>query len=1018
MSDVNETPKLKRKREGAESQRKRARTRRKSRAHEAKVEEPTPIKAEATEVEETTSVQKATATPTPKKDGKPTPQRPVINGTPDPAIDTPSSSKKDEKEPQTEKADEPIKQKKKQRRHKEMSSDEWSLSGPQGGWFLPQDPIFSPDEKYLLLPKLKALEVYATGTSLLARELPVGGSGVILAAALSSTEVDRVYIADSTGIVTLWDWTDGSKVGRWDIGTNVRHLAIVKQPNAHQDLLFAHEAGNSHSITVHALRTKRDAPLETESKRILKASKPVTGIQVFLQGKIVVISTADRIFIGKRTKLQKTNLQDFEYTWREFETSKRVTTFGAHVRIPDGDKVTKPQQDQRAHLDLAIGQEDGAILLFEDIFTSFVTIERSQKEKSAKAIGLESLRPKRLHWHRDAVGSVKWSSDGNYLISGGDETVLTLWQLSTGKQQHLPHLTAAIENIVVSPGGASYGILLANNSVIVLSTSELEAKTNIVGIQSRRIDFDQLPRESKLDNYSFKLFSRVPMAVDPKSGQIILATPSSQPRGQNASLVPEPYAQTFDLANRRPVGRQALTRNNATDPNMAPNGGKIQEPSVKLMQISQDGSWLATIDEWLPPRTDMGHVEEGLQALNMEEWLSRRQVYLKIWRWDDEGAQWVLDTRIDAPHFFEDVSGHAQVFDLIADPSGPGFATVGKDRFVRLWRPKTRFNDGMIVRGADRTQGLVTWSLDTSVKIADKLDITESKHVLHESSTLRTSHLAFSADGSVLAAGVSWASEADSGVIHIIDTDTGAIRRSVTEIDLVAFSGLGVVGRYLVAVSTTISVWDLVTDQLVHCFPIETPGISNINRKELVRLAVNEEDGTFAVAVPRFEKSQSSDSKSKFMHGSTKVSVFEPGQSKARWTRNISGIMLALAPAKASRGYIVLDASSTLRVISPKSTALQLPTPPPETAPRLVTGRMDVDEDEEDHKTTQSALHFDADEELFQITENDKPVVRPEQLQQIFESGPSHSLPPVRDLFDAVVALYAREPRASVAGSV
>jgi NET1-associated nuclear protein 1 (U3 small nucleolar RNA-associated protein 17) len=598
---------------------------------------------------------------------------------------------------------------------------------------------------------------------------------------------------------------------------------------------------------------------------------------------------------------------------------------------------------------------------------------------------------------------------GNYLISGGDETVLTIWQLSTGKQQHLPHLTAAIENIVVSPAGASYGVSLANNSVIVLSTSELLAKTNIVGIQSRRVDFDQLPRESKSDKYSFDLFSQVPMVVDPKANnQIIFATPSSQPRRQHAGFHPEPYAQTFDIAACRPISRQALTRNNATDPNMAPNGGKIQEPNVKLMQMSQDGTWLATVDEWIPPRTDMAHIDE-------EEQLSRRQVFLKIWRWDEKEAQWVLDARIDAPHFFEDVSAHAEVFDLVADPSEIGFATVGKDRFVRLWKPKTHLPDGTIVRGADRTQGLVTWSLDYSLKIADKLDITEAKHILHESSALRTSRLAFSADGSMLAVGVSWNSDAASGVIHIIDTDTGAIQRSITEIDVTALSGLGIIGRHLVAVSTSIAVWDIVTDQLAHCISIETPGISHIDRERLVRLAVNEEDGTFAIAAPRFDKSHAADTKY-FMAGSTKISVFEPSESKARWTRTIPRVLLALAAAKGGRGYIALDASSTVRVISPRSTAVQLLTPPPESALHLLTDRMSYEEDDQDISQSskrRNDLQFDANEELLRLPENDKPVVRPEQLQQIFEGGSSQALAPVKDLFDAVVGLYARKPRAA-----
>jgi NET1-associated nuclear protein 1 (U3 small nucleolar RNA-associated protein 17) len=444
MAEVNGMPKLKRKRNGADPQRKKVKTENEgfkavaTQIEDGNAETNTPLKAPTV----SSSSSKADAKPTPAPPSisgpTPTPQKPHSNGT-DPTASTTSKTRKDKKRDREQKkaelqghagieaavvqtdsaveavkndnVDHPSKKDKKQKKHKEKLSDQWSLSGPQGGWFLPQDPVFSPDEKYLLLAKPKTLEVYATETSLLVQELPVAGSVVILSYCISSVQPNQVYIADTAGIITLWNWTNGSKVGRWHIGASVRHLDVVKQPCADQDLLYAHEAGSSHVINVHALRTGAQAS-KTELKRILKTSKPITGIQVLLQGKIVVASSAKSILIGKRTKLHKTAVQDFEYIWREFETPNHLTTFNAYVRLPDADKSKKSQPDPRDHLDLAIGDGEGVIHLFEDILSSLATIEKSQKNKGGKILGPESLRPKRLHWHREAVGSIKWSLDG------------------------------------------------------------------------------------------------------------------------------------------------------------------------------------------------------------------------------------------------------------------------------------------------------------------------------------------------------------------------------------------------------------------------------------------------------------------------------------------------------------------------------------------------------------------------------------------------------------------------------
>ncbi|CAO2647777.1 Nn.00g086990.m01.CDS01 [Neocucurbitaria sp. VM-36] len=881
----------------------------------------------------------------------------------------------------------------------------WAMSPAQGGWFLPADPVFSPDEKFVILANLKSLQVYAAETSTLANVLSIGNTGVLTAYALSSTKPNQVYVADSNGLITLWDWVDGSKIGRWDIGATVRTMTVITQPESNEDLVYCHETGKNHIINVHALRTKSQAS-KTELKRVLKASSPIRGIQVLLQGKYVIVACADSIMIAKRLKLSKTAVQDFEYVWRELKFSKRITTFNAYLRQPEHTgKGKKSSQDQRDVLDLGVGDEAGVILLFEDILATFAAIESNQKGNRSKSDDAESLRPKRLHWHRDAVGAVKWSLDGNYLISGGDETVLTIWQLATGKPQHLPHLTAAIEKIVVSPSGSAYAVTLANNSVIVLSTTELEAKTNIVGIQSRRVDFEQLSKESNLGKTSLNIFHSVPMTINPKApNEVLLSVPSSQWRQRTAGLQPEPYLQTFDLANHRAKSRQALTRNNATDINMAPEGGRIIEPSVQLLQVSHDGEWLATVDEWVPPQADTGYLNEGIPEFNQEERLRRREVYLKIWQWDEQNGQWKLEARIDAPHFFEDVCGNGRVFDLVADPAAAGFATVGEDRVVRIWRPKTRLRDGIVVRGVEE-EGLVTWSLDRSFEISDKLDVLEGSQ---QSLTLRTSRLAFSADGSVLAAAISWASESDPGVTHLIDTNTSTIRRSMTEIDVTALSGLAIIGHHLITVANSITVWDMVVDQLVYCIPINTSGIDRFERIPLVRLATNEVDGTFAVALPNFEKNDSSNSRWK--KASTKISIYDPESQNALWSHTTPYIALALVSRKGEGGYIALDSSSCIKTISPRTTTLQLPSPPPEENAELrrttYTG-----EDEEEEQSEGGILKSLVLEDLSQDIEDDDSIINQQSLQDVLDNGSVP--PPPQGLFSAVLALVGKASKAA-----
>jgi NET1-associated nuclear protein 1 (U3 small nucleolar RNA-associated protein 17) len=555
-------------------------------------------------------------------------------------------------------------------------------------------------------------------------------------------------------------------------------------------------------------------------------------------------------------------------------------------------------------------------------------------------------------------------------------------------------LTAAIENVVVSPSGSSYALSLANNSVIVLSTTELDAKTNIVGIQSRRMDTKHLTTSKD----GLLAMQSVPIAVDPKNAQQVLcAVPASQPRQRSEGIQPSPYLQTFDVANQRAVSRQALTRNNATDPNQGPDGKRILEPNVILLQISHDGQYLATVDEWLPPQVDLNYIDEGVSDALEEERLRRREVHFKIWVWDEKKAQWSLETRIDSPHFLEDASSNGRVLDLVVNPKQLGFATIGEDHVVRIWKPKTRSTQGIVRRGANEG-GTVNWTIHGSITLPNPSKLWLSEVGIAPSRT-RTLRLAYSADGSILAAGVSGASAADRGLIHLIDMSSGTIRRSMTEIDTTVLCGLGIVGRCLVAVTDCITVWDMVSDNLVYCTSIKTAGFSSVERTSVVRLAVNEVDGTFAVSLPQLEEYKESTSDVK--RASSRLAIFGTEHSNSIWSGTVPGITLGLAARKGTgaKGYVALDSISCIRTIDPVAGTLGLPALQPVKQEVQVVQDEDVEEESED--TTDRRLEL---EDATLENEYDKPVVTQQDLELIFHNESAPQAP--KDVFSAVVRLF------------
>lgn len=471
-------------------------------------------------------------------------------------------------------------------------------------------------------------------------------------------------------------------------------------------------------------------------------------------------------------------------------------------------------------------------------------------------------------------------------------------------------------------------------------------------------------------------FQAVPTALDPKTQFMLFAVPSSQPRKKSPSQCPSPYLQTFDIANQRAVSRQALTRNNATDPNVGANGKRILEPNVHHLQISHDGQWLATVDEWLPPKADLTYLD-GVSDDVEEERLRRREVYLKIWRRDEKNQQWSLETRIDS---------NERVLDLVTHPTKHEFATIDEAHVVRVYAPKTRLRDGIVVRGADAV-GLVNWSLHQSIDLPkpSKLWFTADTKM----DFARTSRLAFSADGSMIAAGTAGSS------IHLIDANVAKVTRSLTEIDATILSGLAFVGRYLVIVTDCLNIWDVVGDDLLYC----SPATAEVELGSVVLLAVNAIDGTFAVSLPQLENHGDGAQATRIQKATSKILVYNPEQKDPLSIQTISGLALALVARHGEKGYIVLDSVSCIRTIAPSTGGLRLPSPKPAAQTEMQPAENVAEDDQEGAKS--EALQL---EDIVLEADYDRPVVTQQDLEGIFHNDNAPQAP--KDVFSAVLRLF------------
>ncbi|KAL8822427.1 MAG: hypothetical protein Q9191_006837 [Dirinaria sp. TL-2023a] len=898
--------------------------------------------------------------------------------------------RKERREQEADGVVEAKKRKKKERanKHENEKSQKrsWKVSEAVGGQMLNADPLFSPDEEYLLLAFDSTINVYSTSTSILVRRLRLHRAEAISSFDFSSANSNHLFVATMSGTIHKWDWINGKFVELWNTKTPIYSIKSSgsTESQGESGLVYTLDQHTKERwlVTAHRLVGGEEAG-KTALVTLLTYDEPLTSLKVLEEGRVIVATAGSKMLIGTTKRPSEPSLKDVTYTWREFDCSTRITCID--VQISSTTATSKPSEKSKAAVNpvnIVTGCVGGSIFVYEDVLEKLV-----RKENRSNRPHDNDLDPRKLHWHRNAVASVKWSADGNYIISGGQETVLVIWQLDTGSRQDLPHLSAAIENIVVSPDGSSYAVRLADNSAMILSTSELQPTFSTAGIQvpGTTQSTTQHPLTPTIDapNKSSQTvqYRRVPATISSLgANRLLFAVPAMTSSDASKQAC---YLQTVDFNSGQQITRQALTRTNITTLNIGPEKGRIEEPSVTLMAISHDGQWLATVDEWEPPQRDLTHLAFD-DARAEEERRLRLEIYLKFWSWDETSNTWALVARIDNSHTAP--SGRpCKVLDLASDPSCVGFATVGEDGAVRIWQPTIRRRHGVEVRGKDGSS-LTNWTCRQTTELR-RLDTAQEKEV---------GKLAFSADGSVLAAAIQ--SSPPSSNIHLIDPSTAAIRSNPPNLYSGRLHGLGILHKYLITLSNEIRVWDMVTSELAYGFSLEVPPTALLARSEVhatTHLALSHTHQTFAIAIPE------SNHHHRNSGVQSRLIIFDPTDPTPLYAKRFSVPITNLLATPTSGSYHLIDAAAELRTLR-QSQFLPPPAPaPPSTEPNSNL---------KDIYGAKAVLGLEnmnfVQEEGGGGGEEGARVVRAEELARVFESH-GYMLPPVGELFEAVAKLFA-----------
>lgn len=310
----------------------------------------------------------------------------------------------------------------------------WKISESIGGRMIDVDPVFTLDERYaavfphsrssankcrfLIVANRTAIQVYSTSNSLLTRSIKLTidpktrANARIITYCLSPTDPDLVWVACSDGAVYSINWTSGAGADQyWGISsTGCIHMTVASMESAgrRRDVVFTTEAKKDGGwrVTANELAPPK-GPIQTVARTIYTSNQRIQFLKAGKEGAVIVAASGKSVLLGSLRSADFGTVDKIKYEFRVFESSDVISSLDLQITDRPKAAVLADKGAKRYPVvDVVVGDVRGSIFVHNDLLQNIV---RSQRNTAGEGI---HLIPRKLHWHRQAVHTVKWSLDG------------------------------------------------------------------------------------------------------------------------------------------------------------------------------------------------------------------------------------------------------------------------------------------------------------------------------------------------------------------------------------------------------------------------------------------------------------------------------------------------------------------------------------------------------------------------------------------------------------------------------
>lgn len=179
-------------------------------------------------------------------------------------------------------------------------------------------------------------------------------------------------------------------------------VASMESAGRRRDIVFTTEVGKNNVWRVTANELTTTEPM---ARTIYTCNSRIEFIKTGHEGAVIAATSGKKIILGNLRSANFGTVDKIRYEFRVFESADTICSLDLKVsKRPVAENPA--QQLSRPVVDLVVGDVLGSIFVHEDLLAN---LHRLQDGKLPGGI---NIIPRKLHWHREAVHTVKWSLDG------------------------------------------------------------------------------------------------------------------------------------------------------------------------------------------------------------------------------------------------------------------------------------------------------------------------------------------------------------------------------------------------------------------------------------------------------------------------------------------------------------------------------------------------------------------------------------------------------------------------------